>query len=150
MSIYDSHPVSTGDYVKALAHLENKGIVGQYAHNKKSGWAVNKALCYLYRCSTPTIMDDVASHLGYSGYKGCNGVLGNYFANPLRNALGHDSHPPYDSKKNYIVKICSFVRFINGVGVGLHFVLHDNFRKALDQQFGRKQILSWQNLPKPR
>ena len=146
---YDAHPVSFWEYAKALLELERDDVIGKNAAKTKSGWAINKALAFLFFHSEPVTADDVAVELGYAGHRGVNLLLGDDFGNPLREKLGHLTKPPYDQNDPYQVNLCSFIAFVENNNIGVIFILRHRFRAALAQCFGETELRNWLNAPKP-
>lgn len=149
VNCYDKHPVTFWEYVGALLVLEQDGIVGKDAAKKKSGWAVNKALAFLFFRSAPVTAGKVAEALGYAGYGGANLRLGDDFGHSLREKLGHLTQPPYDQNSPYDVNLCAFLEFVANEGEGALFILRSRFRAALSRCFGEKEIKNWLDAPKP-
>lgn len=154
---YDAHPVSFWEYAKALLELEQEGIIGRNIGNKKSGWAYNRALAFLFFHSEPITSDQVAADLAsgcndgtYKDMGGANLRLGE-FGGALRERLGHTSKKPYDKNPPYDVNLCSFIAFVarTNIPVGVLFILRHRFRAALAQCFGREELEKWLTTPRP-
>jgi len=152
---YDTHPVSFWEYVKALLELERDGVIGKNTGDKKSGWAYNRALAFLFFHSEPVTSDQVAANLAsgcsdeiYKDKGGANLRLGE-FGVALRKRLGHTSAPPYAENPPYKVELCSFITFIANNDIGVLFILRHKFRAALAQCFGKDELEKWLKMSRP-